>query len=71
MVNEFISERDPNLQIEEEDFSPDVDTTVLIRERTRGSKLEGTFAKRKAKIVSESKHTITILPNKGKMVTLS
>ena len=71
MVNEFISERDPNLQIEEEDFRPDVDSTVLIRERTCGSKLEGTFAKRKAKIVSESKHTITILPNKGRMVTLS
>ena len=45
MVNDFISERDPNLQIEEEDFIPDVDSTVLIRERTRGSKLEGTFAK--------------------------
>ena len=70
-VNDFISERDPDLQIEEEDFSPDVDSTVLIRERTRGSKLEGTFAKRKAKIVSESKHTIIILPNKGKTVTLS
>ena len=69
-MNSF-KERDPNLQIEEENFSPDVDSTVLILERTRGSKLEGTFAKRKAKIVSESKHTITILPNKGRMVTLS
>ena len=69
-VNDFISERDPKLQINEEDFSPDVDSTVLIRERTRGSKLDGTFTKRKAKIVAESKHTITILPNKGKMVTL-
>ena len=71
MVNDFISERYPNLQIDEKDFSPDVDSTVLIREKTRGSKLEVTFAKRKAKIVAESKHTITFLPNRGKMVTLS
>ena len=69
MVNDFISERDPNLQIVEEDFSPDVNSTVLIRERTRGSKLEETFAKRKAEIEAESKHTITILPNKGKMLS--
>ena len=71
MVNEFISDRDPALQIEEEDFSPDVDSTVLFRERTRGSKLEGTFAKQKSRIVSESGQTITILPDKGKHVILS
>ena len=47
MVIEFISDRVPNLQIDEEDFSPDVDSTDLIRERTSGSKLEGTFPKRK------------------------
>ena len=73
-MNEHISDRDPNLQIEEEEFSPDVDSTVLIRERTRGSKLQGTFAKKKAGIVPESKHTIntiTILLDKGKPVILS
>ena len=70
-VYDFIADRDPNLQIEEEDFSPDVKSTVLIRERTRRSKLEGTLANRKAKIASESQHTITILPHKGKPVILS
>ena len=71
MISEFIPDRAPNLQIEEQDFSPDVDSTVLIREKTRGSKLEGTFAKKKARIVSESGHTITILPDKGKPEILS
>ena len=49
MVIEFISDRDPNHKIEEEDFSPDADSTVLIHEWTRGSKLEGTFATKKAR----------------------
>ena len=71
MVNEFISDRDPNVQIEKEDFSPDVDSTVLIHERTRGSKLEGTFARKKARIVLESGHTITILPDKALRVVLT
>ena len=71
MVNDFNTEREANLQIDEEDFSSDMDSTVLIRKRIRGSKLEATSAKRKAKIVAESKHTIIILTNKGKMVTLS
>ena len=45
MVNDFYSEKDPEFQID--DFSPDADSTVLIRGRTRGSKLEGTFSKKK------------------------
>ena len=37
----------PTSSVEEEDFNPGVDSTVLIPEMTRGSKLEGTFAKKK------------------------
>ena len=40
-------------------------------ERTRGSKLEGTFRKTNAKIVDETRHTITILPESGKKVIVS
>ena len=54
-VNDIISDRDPNLQIEEEESIPYVDSTVLNQERTRASKLQGTFAEKKAHIVSESK----------------
>ena len=32
MVIHLISEKDPNLQIKEDDFSPEMDSTVLIRE---------------------------------------
>ena len=71
MVNNFISDQDPNLQIEESDFSPDVDSTVLIQEKIRGSKLERIFAKTKARIMSESKHTITVMPDKGNPEILS
>ena len=41
MINGLVPENDPLLELEEDDFSPDVDSTVLIRERTRGSKLDG------------------------------
>ena len=53
------------------DFSPDVDSTILMRETTRGSKLGGTFRKTNAKIVDETRHTITILPKSGKKVIIS
>ena len=38
----------------------------MVRERTRGSKLEGQFRKRAGKIVKETAHTITFLPKDGK-----
>ena len=69
MVNEFVSEKDPKLHIED-DFSPEVDSTGLIGEHTKGSKLEVTFAKKRGKIMNYSRNTITILPNKGKEIIL-
>ena len=71
MINRILSENDPKLVLEEDDFSPDVDSTVLIRERTRGSKLEETFKKKTAQPIRESDHTVTILPSRGSPVVLS
>ena len=71
MINGIVSENDPKIVLEEDDFSPDVDSTVLIRERTRGSKLEGTFKKKTAQPIGESDHTVTILPSRGSPVVLS
>ena len=68
MSNSCILDKDPNLQIMPSDFSPDVDSTIFMRERTRGSKLEGTFRKTNAKIVDETRHTITMLPESGKVI---
>ena len=41
-----ISEQDPNLEFEQSDFQDDLDSTVLVRDRARGSKLQGSFEKR-------------------------
>ena len=56
MVNELVSEKDSILPIEEDDFSPDMNPTVLICERTKGSKLEGTFAKKRKDLERNVKH---------------
>ena len=71
MLNRIVSENDPKLVLEEGDFSPDVDSTVLIRERTRGSELQGTFKKKTAQPIGESDHTVTILPSRGCPVVIS
>ena len=38
MVNEFVSEKDPKLQVGEDGSSPDVVSSVIIREKTKESK---------------------------------
>ena len=52
-------------------FSPDANLTVLIREGARGSNPEGTFSKEKGRVVAESRNTPTILPSKGQPKFLS
>ena len=49
-----ISEQDPNLEFEQSDFQDDLDSTVLVRERARGSKLQGTFDKRAGRKIKET-----------------
>ena len=66
MIRKCILEEDPKLQIEPEDFSEEADSTILVRERVRGTKLEGNFKKMKGKVTAESEHTITIQPKAGK-----
>ena len=57
-----ISEQDPNLEFEQSDFQDDLDSRVLVRERARGSKLQGTFDKRAGRKIKETAHTVTMLP---------
>ena len=59
-----ISEQDPNLDFSPSDFQDDLDSSILVRERARGSKLQGTFKKKSGKVVSESAHTLTMIPEK-------
>ena len=51
---------DPNLELNKSDFAPDQDSTILVRKRSRGSKLDGTFAKKRAYFVRQSPHTLTV-----------
>ena len=44
------------------DFDCGPDSTNFVRERARGSKLEGVFKKRKGILLEQSEHTITFLP---------
>ena len=56
-----------NLEIEE--FPRDTDSSILVRERSRGTKLESTFRRKDGKILGESEHTIPFLPKRGRVAT--
>ena len=71
MTEKCILDQDPRIEIEPEDFSEEADSTILVRERVRGTKLEGAFKKVKGEIVGESSHSNTILPKAGKQVVYS
>ena len=45
MIKKCILEKDPQIGIEPEDFSEEADSTILVRERVRGTKLESAFKK--------------------------
>ena len=71
MIEQCILDQDPGVEIEQEDFSEEADSTTLVRERVRGTKLEGAFNKVNGQIVDQSSHTITILPTTGRQVVYS
>ena len=52
----------PEVKLTESDFESGQDSTILVRERTRGSKLQGAYQKRKRFLLEQSDHTITFLP---------
>ena len=59
-TTQFFSEK-PEIELTPE-FESGQDSTIMIRERARGSKLEGAFKKRKGTLLENSNHTITFLP---------
>ena len=70
-IMKFVLENDSTVTFQESDFQDEVDSTILVRERARGSKLDGLYKKKTGKIIDQSQHTITILPKKGKEQVLS
>ena len=69
LIENFILEKDPAIEIEREDFSEEADSIILICERVRGSTLEGAFKKVRGKIMQETNNTITVLHSSSKKPT--
>ena len=61
-----VSENDPKVEFTQSDFEEEVDSIILVRERTKGSKLEGQYKRKIGKVIRESAHTITFLPKNSK-----
>ena len=57
-----ISAQDSSVEFHQSDFQDETDSAILVRERAKGSKLEPTFAKKTGKIVNETGHTLSTLP---------
>ena len=62
MIEKRISENHPQIEIEPKDYIEEADSTFMVRERARGTKLEGAFKQVKGTIVDQSENTLTMLP---------
>ena len=69
LIEKCVLEKDPAINIEPEDFSEEADSTILDRERVRGTKVEAPFKKGKGKVVEQTDHTITLKQSSSKMST--
>ena len=69
LIEKCVLEKDPAINMEPEDFSEEADSTILVRERVRGTKLEAPFKKVKGKVVEQTDHTITVKQSSSKMST--
>ena len=70
LIEKCNSEKNQAIDIDPEDCSEEADSTILVRERVRGSKLESAFKKVKGQIVRQPNNTITVLPNANKKETI-
>ena len=57
-----ISEDDPNFKLELYVFPHDPDSTIFVRESACGSKLKPAFRRQRGRTLSESQHTLSLLP---------
>ena len=67
-----VSETEPKVAFSPSDFEEEIDSTILVRKRTKGSKLEGQYKRKAGEVIKETERTITFLPKKSeKEVILS
>ena len=71
MIRKCTLKKDRQLQIDPEDYSEEADSTILVRERVKGTKLERNFKRVNDNIFSQSENTITVLLKSGKQVIIS
>ena len=67
--DQFIS-KPTDFKLTETDFELVQDSTILVREPTRGSKLEGAYKKRKRILLEQTDYTVTFLPAGNKQPTI-
>ena len=58
------------MKLDETDIESGEDSTILVRERSGGTKLEGAFKKRKGVVLEQSNHAIMFLPAGQKQPTI-
>ena len=63
---EGVSEVDPGLKFTTSDFEEETDSAIMVRERTRASKLKVQFRKKSGKTFEETAQDITFLSKGGK-----
>ena len=63
-----ISAQDSAVDFQPSDFQDELDSTILVRERAKGPKIEPTFAKKPGKIINETNHTVSILHGSTQLV---
>ena len=68
--NYNVSDNDNNFELTMSDIPADQDSEILVRERTRGSKLETAYKKKKGQIIAETPHTITMKERGRSLPTL-
>ena len=63
-----LSEQESNLKFQLSDFQDETDSPIFVRERSKDSRLEPTFAKKTGKFVNETAQTVYILPERSTTV---
>ena len=61
-IRNISDQSQPAIQLSDTDFESGQDSTIMVRERTRGTKLEGVYKKKKGVLLEQSNHTITFSP---------
>ena len=61
-MSKGVLEQDSRATFAASDFEEDIDSTILVREIARSSKLEPAFSKKSGGVLEETEHTITFLP---------